>query len=92
MKEPFDFKELLSRMKEVRLLDADPDERVGSLIELVVRVDALNMAWLTLLRVRCATTGRYHVLRVPHGCRTAREANAWTWGLEEDEYRPVAQA
>lgn len=34
---------------------------------------------------------REYVLQVPRSCRTAREAVAWTFGLEAREYRPVVE-
>lgn len=36
-------------------------------------------------------TNRVYWLRVPPTTRTAREGVAWTFGLTEDEYEPVAQ-
>ena len=39
------------------------------------------------LRVRCGT-GRSFVLPVPREVHTARQANAWTYGLSESEYAP----
>jgi hypothetical protein len=35
---------------------------------------------------------RLHALRVPPTCATAREAVAWTFGLEEDDYDPRAMS
>lgn len=51
---------------------------------------------LVAVRVRNSSPGpdgshSHHVIRVaPHVC-TAREAVAWTFGMEEEEYSPVAQ-
>jgi hypothetical protein len=39
------------------------------------------------LRVKCGT-GRGFAIPVPPECKTALEANAWTYGLESYEYRP----
>jgi hypothetical protein len=36
-------------------------------------------------------TSRTYFLRVPPWVSTAREAVAWTFGLEADEYSPLAQ-
>jgi hypothetical protein len=42
--------------------------------------------------VKCPSTGRNYVLRVPPTVQTAREAVAWTFGLKPDEYLPTAQS
>jgi hypothetical protein len=46
-----------------------------------------TMSRALFLRVLCGT-GRTFVLPVPSGCRTAREANAWTYGIEPHDYEP----
>ncbi|MCE7875035.1 hypothetical protein DYH09_32365 [bacterium CPR1] len=46
---------------------------------------------LVLVEVRCTSTHRLHYLRVPPGTRSCAEAVAWTFGLERDAYRPVAE-
>jgi hypothetical protein len=43
------------------------------------------------LRVRCGT-GREFVLAVPPTVLSAREANAWTYGLSPEEYQLEARA
>ena len=42
--------------------------------------------------VKCPSTGRDYVLRVPPTMKSAREAVAWTFGMTAKEYRPTAQA
>ena len=42
------------------------------------------------LIVRCATE-RTFALEVPNNMKTALEANAWTWGLEANVYKPEIQ-
>src|SRR4029077_9941466 len=42
--------------------------------------------------VKCPTTGRAYVLRVPPTVQTAREAVAWTFGMTVEEYQPTAQS
>ena len=37
-------------------------------------------------------TRRTYFLRVPPTMRTAREAVAWTFGLDGGEYRPAAES
>jgi hypothetical protein len=65
-----------------RILDQDEDDSVGTLLECDLPHDTARF-----LRVRCGT-GRTFALPVPHHCRTAREANAWTYGLGAADYVP----
>lgn len=65
-----------------RTVDRDPDPQVGELLE----VDLPDAPGSRFLRVLCGT-GRTFVLSVPEGCRTAAEANAWTYGLEVGTFR-----
>jgi len=55
-------------------------------------IDALvcirNMVFLVL---RDSTTGVSHLLRVPPGMERARQALAWTFGLEEEKYAPEVE-
>jgi hypothetical protein len=47
---------------------------------------------LVCVAVRCPSTGRQYMLRVPPTTRTCRQAVAWTAGFEKaDDYRPVAE-
>ncbi|MBF0595605.1 MAG: hypothetical protein HQL22_11665, partial [Candidatus Omnitrophica bacterium] len=41
---------------------------------------------LMVVKVRCPSTGTYYMLRVPPTMKTAREAVAWTFGIDEDLY------
>ncbi len=65
-----------------RIVDRDTDPSIGTLVEC-----HLPRGQLRFLRVLCGT-GRTFALPVPQGCRTARQANAWTYGLEASEYVP----
>jgi hypothetical protein len=64
----------------IRVIDHDADPAIGTLL-----------GWdsggghARFLRVRCGT-GRTFALPVPAECRTAREANAWTYGLRPGDY------
>ncbi len=64
------------------IVDSDKDPTIGTLLE-----------WrgprgvARFLKVECGT-GRTFVLPVPEHCRTARDANAWTYGLTAAEYSP----
>ena len=70
---------------DARTIDKDPDPAIGELIEVTVPGRHRETARL-LLKVRCGTQ-RDFVLSVPPGMRSAREANAWTYGLQPDEYQ-----
>jgi hypothetical protein len=65
-----------------RTIDRDSDPEIGELLEVTI-----EHAPARFLKVRCGT-GRVFVLPVPREMRTAREANAWTYGLSADEFRP----
>ena len=64
-------------------VDKDADLEIGELL----RADLPDSPGEQFLRVRCGT-GREFVLPVPPNMRTAREANAWTYGLDADELAP----
>jgi hypothetical protein len=66
-----------------RIVQELRDPSIGTLLE----CDLPGAPQSRFLRVRCGT-GRMFVLPVPRECRTAREANAWTYGLQADEYIP----
>jgi uncharacterized protein DUF6745 len=60
------------------------------------RLDLPDDEPLVCVEVTNATPGpdaifRRHVLRVPPDVRTPREAVAWTFGVSEDEYRPLRE-
>jgi hypothetical protein len=65
-----------------RIVDDDPDRSIGTLLECT-----LDDGTARFLRVLCGT-GRTFALPVPRGCMTARQANAWTYGLGAREYSP----
>jgi hypothetical protein len=68
------------------LIDRDPDPTVGELLE--ARMP--DGETLRFLKVRCGT-GREFALSVPPTMRTAREANAWTYGLTQETYELEAR-
>ncbi len=68
---------------DAKVINENPDPEIGTLLE----VGIPNFGRNRFLRVRCGT-GREFVLAVPPTMRTARQANAWTWGLDEDDYYP----
>jgi hypothetical protein len=79
--EIFGWSRLLERLR-CRVIDADRDPRIGTLLE----CELPDAGPARFLRVRCGT-GREFVLSVPRAVQTARAANAWTYGLKENEYQ-----
>jgi len=72
------------KVLKAKVINKDWDPEIGELIRVKERRGAdIEM----FLRVRCGT-GRTFVLPVPPTMKTARQANAWTWGLDANEYKP----
>jgi hypothetical protein len=73
------------------VVDQDPDPAIGTLLRAEMPMPGgfgrSSTQTQQFLRVRCGT-GRQFSLLVPPDVRTAREANAWTYGLEPDAYAP----
>jgi hypothetical protein len=46
---------------------------------------------ICLVKVRCPSTGAYYALRVPPETTTVKGAVAWTFGLDENNYKPIAE-
>jgi hypothetical protein len=66
---------------EARTVDRDADPMIGELLE----VELPGAGPARFLKVRCPT-GRDFVLSVPLASRSARAANAWTYGLDSRHY------
>ena len=66
----------------VDTIDKDIDQEIGELVEVSINYQAQKF-----LRVTCGT-GRNFAIPVPPEMETARQANAWTWGLKPSEYKP----
>ena len=64
-------------------LDKDEDPEIGELVSVTIP----GIGEDKFLRVSCGT-GRNFALPVPPYMITARQANAWTWGLRADQYNP----
>lgn len=62
-------------------IDTDKDPEIGQLLE----VDLPDIGKERFLRVRCGT-GRNFALPVPPEMKTAMEAQAWTWGIDEADF------
>ena len=65
------------------VIDKDDDPSIGTLLE----VDLPDSGKERFIYVKCGT-GREFALPVPRECNTALSANAWTYGLDGDTYRP----
>jgi len=46
---------------------------------------------IRVIKVRDSTTKKYYILRVPPTVKTCKQAIAWTFGMEEDEYDPIKE-
>ena len=68
---------------EAVTINKDKNPEIGELLQAEIPEIGLEK----FLRVTCGT-GREFVLSVPPEMKTALEANAWTWGLEPEEYNP----
>ena len=64
-------------------ISKDKNPEIGELMQAEIPGVGLEK----FLRVTCGT-GRKFVLPVPPEMTTARQANAWTWGMESDQYKP----
>jgi hypothetical protein len=71
---------------EACVLDRDTD--AGGKRELL-SVALPNDEPIVCISVRCPSTGRHYLLRVPPGMQTCRQAVAWTAGFDNpDTYQP----
>lgn len=72
------------------VIDKDDDPTTGELVRVSLPVENGETEDQNFLIVRCATE-RTFALEVPNNMKTALEANAWTWGLEANVYKPEIQ-
>ncbi len=78
-------------LEEVEAETLDTDMDAGGLRRLL-RVDMRQDEPLVVLVVRCPSTGREYILRVPPTITTARHAAAWIAGFDDpDAYHPVKE-
>ena len=68
---------------DAKVIDVDGDPEIGTLLE----VGIPDVGKERFVQVVCGT-GRTFCLPVPRTCKTALEANAWSYGLDGDTYRP----
>jgi hypothetical protein len=73
---------VLDQLK-ANVLDKNSSDQIGTLLE----VELPDSGKERFLDVRCGT-GRRFVIPVPREMRTAHEASAWTYGLDEKIYQP----
>lgn len=66
---------------DAKVIDADEDPMIGTLVE----VDIPEIGREKFLRVMCGT-GREFALPVPPEMKTALESNAWTFGMDTNEF------
>ena len=66
------------------VIDSDVDPMIGNLLE----VDIPEIGREKFLQVLCGT-GRTFAIPVPPECKTALEANAWTFGVEPEMLRDL---
>ena len=66
-----------------KTIQKDDDPQIGELVE----VEIPEVGTEKFLRVTCGT-GREFALPVPPNMETALQANAWTYGIEDFEYKP----
>ena len=68
---------------DARVIDVDSDPEIGTLLE----VDLPDSGKEKFIQVVCGT-GRIFCLPVPREMKTALQANAWSYGLDGETYRP----
>ena len=69
---------------DAKVIDEDGDPEIGILL---LEAEIPDSGRERFLKVRCGT-GREFVLPVSRHVQTALQANAWTWAIEDYEYRP----
>ena len=72
------------------VLDLDRDAAGGP--RRLLSMDVGDSEPMVVVEVTCTSTRALHYLRVPPTVRSCAEAVAWTFGMERERYRPVAEA
>ena len=80
----------------VEVMDEDPNPMTGTLLKITLNENGSSRERdnneVCLLRVKDGTIDKHYCLRVPPTMKTARQANAWTWGIENPtDYAPIVQ-
>jgi hypothetical protein len=73
---------ILNQLK-AKTIEKDKDPQIGELLEVIIP----EIGKEKFLRVVCGT-GREFALPVPPDMKTALQANAWTYGLDAEQYHP----
>jgi len=78
-------------MREAAAEVIDQDQDPGGPRRLL-RVPLEDDEDMICVSVRCPSTGRHYMIRVPPGMRTCRQAVAWTAGFNDpDDYQPLVE-
>jgi len=78
-------------MREAAAEVIDQDQDAGGLRQLL-RVPLEDDEDMVCVSVRCPSTGRHYIIRVPPGMQTCRQAVAWTAGFDNpDDYDPLVE-
>jgi len=80
----YGFQKFIEEMKG-RIIHKDGD---SELISLSMKN---NDEEFKAVKVKDSSTGTIYILRVPPTVKRCREAIAWTFGMEEDEYNPLIE-
>jgi len=72
------------RELDSKVIDSDEDPMIGNLLE----VNIPDIGKEKFLQVLCGT-GRTFAIPVPPECKTALEANAWTYGVDPETLRDL---
>lgn len=75
---------------ETRTIDHDPAEQLELFDAALVGLEGERMT-VRIVKCRCPSTGQNYLLTVPPSMTRARAAIAWTFGMEEADYRPLAE-
>lgn len=79
-------------LREVNAKILDRDQDAGG-ERLLVKVDLPNDEAFVAISVKCPSTARQYVLRVPPSIQTAHAASAWLAGFDDaSAYQPVVEA
>jgi hypothetical protein len=71
---------IIDQLDDVKIVDEDPNPEIGTLIS----ANIPDIGKEQFLRVKCGT-GRTFALPVPPTMKTAKQANAWTYGFDDPE-------
>jgi len=79
-------------LQESQYQTLDQDRDGGGKPRRLLQLEAGRQLSLAYVEVTCPSTERVYLLQVPTTMRTCREAVAWTFGLNPQDYAPLAEA